>query len=141
MCEILVRVKDSPLTGDPVFDSKVTRAGDVIHVAPDGWPWGDRELSHDFWRIVKLPNVTESAARVLLGAEMATDPKAPNRTLQTRLNGFVLNHPLYPAAFRAFMADDGRKAGAMTLDAVGKTINFAAVFRKKAAIPDPAALA
>lgn len=44
MCEILLRVKSDPLTGDLQLDSKQPQPGDVLQVVADGFAWGAAEL-------------------------------------------------------------------------------------------------
>ena len=53
MSEMLVRVIDKPLSGNPALDSKRSMRGDVIVAKPDGWPWSEEEKSNPAWRIFK----------------------------------------------------------------------------------------
>ena len=68
MCEVLIRVVDNVQT-DPILNAQCTKAGDIIHVAADGWPWGKEELINPEWRIVKLPGVSPSLLLDLLEVE------------------------------------------------------------------------
>lgn len=54
--EILIRIVDR-ICADAVENRKASKAGDIVHVAPDGWPWGSMELINPEWRIVKFPGV------------------------------------------------------------------------------------
>lgn len=68
MAEILIRVI-SKTNSDPVLDRETSKAGDVIHVAPDGWPWGSAELVNPEWRIVKLPGYDPALLLTMLEPE------------------------------------------------------------------------
>jgi hypothetical protein len=52
MCELLIRTEDR--------GCGQSFAGDVIHVAPDGWAWGRMELQPPF-RVISLPGVNPNA--------------------------------------------------------------------------------
>ena len=68
MAELLVRVADKTTAEDPralLF----LRAGEVVVVCPDGWPWSEAEQTNPDWVILKLPNVTESEASAMLGPD------------------------------------------------------------------------
>lgn len=143
MCELLLRVTNSALRGDPLFDSKASRRGDVIVVVPDGWAWGAKELTNPFWRIVKLPNVSLSVGEMLVAEEPQVGPE-PVRTRQFRWYNLVMNHAELPAAFRTWLADDTRAQPTITVTRIkfakdiGSDIVLTDVFVKKAPIPDPA---
>lgn len=92
MCELLIRVADK-MNDDPFKDAKCTKRGDVIHVAPDGWPWGNEEKTLPFYRIVRLPGVPLEEAQALLGPELDDDPRNPSRVLQRRAFRLDLDHP------------------------------------------------
>ena len=53
MYDLLVRVADKPLSGNPLLDCKRTMRGDVIVVKPDGWAWSPTERNNPDWRIIK----------------------------------------------------------------------------------------
>ena len=94
MCEILLCVKNRGNTGQLLLDCKRPQQGDVIEVLADGWPWGACELgyvypgnpngNHNFFRIIKLPNVTVAQASNLLSPELDVDPTKPSPYLQFR---------------------------------------------------------
>lgn len=92
MCELLVRVVDKVNT-DPYLNVKLTKRGDVIAICPDNWGWGSEELSNTDWRIISLPNVTETQAASFLAAELDTDPLNPSKMLQRRGFKLDLDHP------------------------------------------------
>lgn len=134
MAELLVRVKDSPMTGDAAFDSKASRRGDVIVVMPDGWAWGSRERDHDFWRIVKMEGIPVEVAEVLLGQELDTDPQNPKQTLQFRLNRLDLDHAvLIPVA--PDIADDTRTMAVIEVKGMD-SVAFLGLVVRKDPIPD-----
>jgi hypothetical protein len=78
MAEILLRVVDRVNTESAVKDRQCTKAGDVIVIKPDGWPWGTKELINPDWRIVKLVGV---------------DPKSIEDFLAEDRNGDILIRP------------------------------------------------
>ncbi len=94
MCEILLCVKDRGNSGILGWDSKMPKQGDVVVVAPDGWAWSAAELgtpvpgnpngNHNFFRILKLPNVTVVQASNMLSPELDVDPQNPSPYLQYR---------------------------------------------------------
>lgn len=53
MAEMLVMRKDN---GD-------WKTGDIVHVAPDGHPWGKREIDERIFRIIKVPNLSVDELR------------------------------------------------------------------------------
>lgn len=131
---------DENRDADDMFIDHATthKRGDVIHAAPDGWPWGSDELISPFWRIIKVPGLELLEAQAMVAREIAEDPTNPPRTLQRRAFRLDIDHPSLPAAFREYLQDDTRASAAYTL-----SINRAA-FRvlKKARlpIPDPAVI-
>lgn len=81
--ELLVRIKDKPLSGDLLLDSLRTMRGDVIHVAPDGHQWGKKEIDNPEWRIIKCPDMGKAEAEALLAREPGDPLK--NKYLRKRL--------------------------------------------------------
>lgn len=63
MAEILLRVEDKSQ------DEMAPKAGDVVCVCPDGWPWSKKELSNPAWVIIKLPGLDVSAFSDLLSSD------------------------------------------------------------------------
>ena len=144
MAELLIRVKDSyPLTGKSEFDAKASRRGDVIVVKEDGWSWGDKELSCDFWRIVKIPGVPAVQFAQFISSEKDTDPLKPKSTLLFRMNKFDIDMPTLPKEFVDHIADDTRVSPAYTATFLKPTaintgdIAIGTVQFKKTLIPDP----
>lgn len=43
--------------------------GDVIHIAGDDHVWGREEVKHPFFRVIRVPDITETEARALLAPE------------------------------------------------------------------------
>lgn len=66
MSEILIALADKHNPNDPAACAMCHKRGDGIHVAPDGHAWSERERTHEGWRILVLPLVSESAASALL---------------------------------------------------------------------------
>lgn len=66
MAELLVRIVDKTNPGDAILDRQLTKRGDVIHVAPDGWVWGDKEIANTEWRIFAMPGVDPATLMDLL---------------------------------------------------------------------------
>lgn len=91
MAELLVRVVDKTHP-DPVFDTKLSKRGDVIAVQPDGWRWGVEEVANLDWRIVCVPGVDPEDLSGLLASEPETNPNAPSRMLQLRAFKLDLDH-------------------------------------------------
>lgn len=142
MAELVIRVKDSPLKGDPVFDSKASRRGDVIQVFEDGFieatcsHEGSAVRTHDFWRVLLLPNVPYKVALVLEAMEPAIQPVRANRTTHFRLHTFHLEHPILSPGLRAYLADDTRAAAWFVAPEIDEAA-FALLFSRKPPIPDP----
>jgi hypothetical protein len=78
MAELLIYVRDDPLTGDPNIDNMRHKRGDVITVQPDGWAWTGEEnkavwiaggrLASQWPRtfvLLKIPGVSASKIRNL----------------------------------------------------------------------------
>lgn len=115
MSEILVRVADTT----PTLDTS-SRRGDVIAVCEDGWPWGDKEFEHSFWRILKLPGVPVATAAIL----------EKNGEGVFRAYSFDMDKLTGEAA--AYIADDTRARGHHTLDITEG--EFGALVRRKPAV-------
>jgi hypothetical protein len=139
MAELLIRVQDSQTTGDVIFDSQVSRRGDVIVAMPDDWPWGDMELTHPFWRILKISNVTVSDASVLTSPEIEDDPLHPRRTLQFRMNSFDIDGQGIPVPLKNYLNDDTRVQPTFSFPGLNSA-SFAALVKRKPKIPDPGAV-
>ena len=121
MCEILVCVKDRGGINTP-------KQGDVIEVKPDGWSWSRAELgqvipgnpngNHNFFRIIKLPNVTEAQAANMLTPEVDVDPQNPSPYLQYRVRYLDITKiaALTSKVLRDHWLDDLRTNGFLTLN-------------------------
>ena len=83
MCELVVFVADK--TNDDVYlDCMCYKAGDVVCVQPDGWPWGNLDLTNPNWRIVKFPGIDVSEYSQFTQEQMPDDPENPPKTLLRR---------------------------------------------------------
>lgn len=93
MCELLVRVRDKPLTGNPVVDSQRTRRGDVIAATPNGWGWSHAERANPEWIILQVPGMPLEEGLALATPEPRADQRktrsAPRRVTHKRM--FRLN--------------------------------------------------
>ena len=134
MCEILF-VARSRRSDDPYTDVKCYKRGDAIHIAPDGWPWGSIELTNPGWRIVALPNVTESQAESFLTPEPAVDPQNPSRMLQRRAFKLDISNVTIPLAIRTWFQDDDRVQPIRTINMTPS--QFLALRVQKDPVPDP----
>lgn len=126
MCEILLCVKDrgNILSLDLALYHRLPKQGDVVAVQEDGWPWGSCELgqtvqgnpngNHNFFRVIKLPNVTVNQASRILSPEVDIDPNNPSPYLQYR--AFYLDKTKIPTqALTTYWNDDTRSAPFITL--------------------------
>ena len=68
--QLLVRVISKTNPKDPVLDSKLTKAGDVIVFKQDGEEWGVEEVKNPDWRIISVPKMTEEQAIALISPEL-----------------------------------------------------------------------
>lgn len=114
MCEILLRVVDKVGT-DPYNDAKLLKAGDVVCVQDDGWPWGREELKNPDWRIVKIPSLAVTTATSFLGPEFDIDPAHPSRVLRRRAFSIDLSHGSLPTPFKSWLADSTRASPTKTI--------------------------
>ena len=116
MAEMLIRVIDK--IGDDIYHSaRLTKRGDVITAAPDGWPWSKEELSAPFWRVVKLPHVSLEQAQTFLAPELDIDPRNPSKVLQRRAFRFDLESADIPGDVKTWLADDARTEPVLTVTA------------------------
>lgn len=132
MCEILLCTRDMGNSGNLAVDSKAPKQGDVIDVHPDGWTWGDCELGvavpgnpngkHPFFRVIKIPNVTEAQAANMLTRELDVDPQNPSPYLQYR--GRFLDKSKIPAgALRTYVLDDLRAQQTISIPHTAAQLN------------------
>jgi hypothetical protein len=95
MCEILVRFVDS-VNEDFYRDCMCAKAGDVIVVCPDGWPWGTMEVIDNHNLIIKLPNITVAQAQGLTSQQvysigsLGTKATLLRRSVRLNINGLNL---------------------------------------------------
>ena len=135
MAEFLIRVVDKTVP-DVFKDVLLLKAGDIVAIQPDDWPWGPEELTNPDWRIFKCPKVPFLQAVAFLAPEVPTDIRKPNRTLLRRL--FKLNIAALPLAARTYMEDDTRKIGSFSTNISPKALLALRV--RKASVPDPTVL-
>jgi hypothetical protein len=69
MCEFLVRTVDKVNDTSAALDAECLKAGDVVVVCPDGWPWSKQEQEASFWRIIKVPGMSVEEGEQFLGRE------------------------------------------------------------------------
>ncbi len=75
MCELLVRVRDKPLTGGVTVDAGRGRRGDVVVACPDGWAWSRIERTHPRWIIIRVPGMTLAEGQSFATPEPSGQPK------------------------------------------------------------------
>lgn len=127
MCEIVLCVKnmDITLAGAP-------QQGDVIDVQADGFDWGPAVLgqivpgnpngNHNFWRLIKLPNVSVAQASTMLAREIPVDPQNPGPNLQFR--GFFLDKTkIVNQALLNNLADDLRASPSISVNFTAGQLN------------------
>ncbi len=73
MAELLVRIKNKVPDNDPRAHLFL-REGEVVAVCPDEHEWGSNEKNNPDWIILKLPNITEQEASVMLGRHVGDMP-------------------------------------------------------------------
>lgn len=66
MCELLLRVVDKINPNDAILDQQCSKAGDVIVLKDNGWPWSVIEQTNPDWRIVKFPEIDVSVFEDML---------------------------------------------------------------------------
>lgn len=119
-------------SGNLAIDSHAPKQGDVIDVHPDGWTWGLCELgnavqgnpngNHNFFRIVKLPNVTVSQAGTMLSPEVDVDPLNPSPYLQYR--AFFLDKTKIPGGvLQTYWNDDTRSVPFISMPYTAAQLN------------------
>jgi recombinational DNA repair protein (RecF pathway) len=96
MAELLIRVVDKVHPTDPAKDQLCFKAGDVIHVAADGWPWGSEELTNPEWRILKLPGVDPALVEDMLEAQTVQQGDVTHM-VRKRHKCFDVAHPTVQA--------------------------------------------
>lgn len=111
MCELLVRVRSKPLTGNVAVDCQRTRRGDVIVAMPDGHSWSHEERTNPEWVIVRVPGMTVKEGTALASHEPTGRPHKPRgkvrRHFHKRLFSLDLDALIGP--------DDGRRSSDVTV--------------------------
>ena len=150
MCEILLCVHDRGTSGNQVVDCHAPKEGDVIVVQDDGWTWGQCELginsdsddprgNHNFFRVIKLPNVTAAQLNNLLSREVDEVSGAASEAVSPHLQyrGFFLDkskfHSTEMATLIAHYEDDTRKNPTITLPHTAAQLQ--AVVTKRPPVP------
>ncbi|HCE07477.1 MAG TPA: hypothetical protein DEQ40_02530 [Oxalobacteraceae bacterium] len=123
MCEILVCTKGwvdlNGTSGNVAFDSHMPQAGDVIVAVDGGWDWGSSELNqdsaHGFWRILKLPKVSQSDATQFTSPEADSDPQHPSPYLQYR-SFYIDRSKITDPTLATYWDDDTRTQPFITMN-------------------------
>lgn len=134
MAELLLRVVDK-VGSDLYRNCQCLKRGDVVVVQPDGWKWGNEELTNPDWRILKLPNVTVLQLQQFLSGEPITDS---NRSSNTRLRRWYfvdLANAAITGQFRNYL-NDATRANA-TFTSAFSFAQFDALRKQKTAVADP----
>lgn len=69
MAELLIRVVDRGK------GEEASKAGDVIAICPDGWEWSHIELTHQDWRIVRVPILKSTEDAFLARAQFTIEKR------------------------------------------------------------------
>jgi hypothetical protein len=127
MCEIALVVVGQTNPDDIYQDCKRYKAGDVIEVVADGWPWGAVDLTNPNWRIIKFPGIDVSQFTQFLSSQIPTDPNNPSKTLLRRALRFAwsqiantnwaANHPGQMTALQNYIQDATRTNPTLTVPA------------------------
>lgn len=136
MCEILVRVVSKSNPSDPHRDIRLTKRGDVIVVAPDGWAWSPAEKTNPDWRIVKLPNVGVNVASAYTSDYPGDDLTMPYRPRRAKFLDVDLAS--LPAAFKSYLLDTTRAAPSFS--AAWTPSQLAGFIADRTVPPDPAVI-
>ena len=136
MVQLVVRVVDSPLSGDPRKDAGASRRGDVIVVVAGDWEWGPREMTGAQWRILRFPSVSWPIANILVQPEIESDPRVIDPILRFRGAALDLESDLFATPeLAAYMADGTRAASLSPLmPGVSDTDLFNAMIMKPPSI-------
>lgn len=137
-CDVLVRVRDKPKTGNPRIDTKRTMRGDVIMVRQRGMPYSTVELTHPDWRIFSFENIEADEAQMLLSSEPPGDPLNPSLTWQVRLYRLDIDNLTLPKALRDFISDDTRQVPIFAVKLTAAQIR--SLFLRKQPVVDPMVL-
>lgn len=139
MTELLLMAHDH--AADPATTVKQRAAlhspFDLIVAKPDGWAWGEGELTHAWFRIIRWPAMTDAEAEALAGSmPPARDSSGNATTLWQRCAARLdLADARLPPAFRRWWADDTRAVPIFVVPA-----NFpapAALHKVRPAVADP----
>ena len=134
MCEILIRARDKT-NADPYMDAKCLKRGDVVSVVENNWSWGTAELTAPYWRIVKLPKVSVSAAESLLAPEFDADPQNPSPVLRRRAFKWDLDSGTWSTPVRNWINNDTRATPFRTVNI--SEAQFLALKVTKNLLPNP----
>lgn len=85
--EFLVRVVDKGVA------LTCSKRGDVISACPDGWAWSPEERTNDFWRIVSVLGIAQTAVDAALSGP---PPDAAIPTNQRLRRNYALDFSLLP---------------------------------------------
>lgn len=92
MAELLIRIVDKVNPDNAAQNQLCFKAGDILHVAPDGWTWGTEELSNPEWRILKLPGMAPELFTDLMQMQMVLVGNREHMTLK-RAKCIDVSHP------------------------------------------------
>jgi hypothetical protein len=110
MCELILSAIDKT-SPNPSIDSKLVKRGVVVEVFEDGHDYGNQELTHPMFRILKLPGVPMAFGQGFLGGELGDGPNVLHRKFK-----LDIDHPNVPAVIKAHLDDYTRQASSYTVD-------------------------
>jgi hypothetical protein len=105
--EVCVYPEDKQLPGSPLYQ-QAFRRGDVIQVAPDGYFWGKKVMTHPTWIIFKVPGSPEADWMDMMVSVYDTPPETPpGELVLLRAKYFDLNTLAYVRGASPFVAMSG----------------------------------
>jgi len=104
--EFLIRVVDKGVAMD------CSKRGDVISACSDGWAWSAEELNNDYWRIISVLGILQSAVDAAMSS---APPDAVIPLGQRKRRNWMIDFLLLP--------DPSLFSGARTLPIISLTKN------------------
>jgi len=110
---------------------------DLIAAQPDGWNWGNAELTNPWFRIIAWPPLQLSAALEFLAPfpeDLAADQKTPITYEQYRKFFLDLSNVSVPVALRNWWQDDTRAVPIFTTNIAPAAV-VSAIRTARSAVP------
>lgn len=133
MAQLLLTVVGQYNNDDPYMDARLPKPGDILAIQPDDAEWGQFELSHSEWRIIKLPSHTAASLQYLLEDVKPTSPG--QKMVQYRAFYLNISAPQLSSELKAYLADNTRSVPIFTVTSGEQAIIN--VLQQKSQRPDP----